>query len=130
VTLSTGLDSVAGAISLTNTNVLASTEATNDNSATNVGAADATVAITTVADNDWIVSVVATDDTAITAGQTERANVSGTLGSGGMSSFGPQTPAGAKTMNWTNVGALATWSIVGVAIKAAAIDTLMARGCL
>ncbi len=130
VTLSTGLDSAAGAVSLSAVKIPTSTEAANDNTATNVGAADATVAVTTVADNDWIFSVVATDDTAITAGQTERSNVTGTLGSGGTSTFGPQTPAGAKTMNWTNVDALKTWSIVGVAIKPATIDTLMAQACM
>jgi len=130
VTLSAGLDSTAGAVSLSVVNVLSSTEAANDNSATNIGAADATVTVTTVADNDWVFTVVAASDTSITAGQTERSNVTGTLGSGGTSTTGPKTPAGAQAMNWTNVGAAQTWSIVGVAIKPATIDTPFAQACL
>lgn len=119
VTLSASLDSIGTASSYTGVHQTTSYEGTADASATNVGAADATVNVTTVADNDWCVDVVATDDTAITvgAGQTSRNNVTGTLGSGAMSTEGPKTPAGSVTMSWTAVGALATWSIVSTALR-------------
>lgn len=119
VTLSAALDSIGSAVSLTRVNQSLPTEAANDASATNVGAADATVDITSVADSDLIVDNVATDDTAITVGtgQTQRTNVTGTLGSGGISTEGPKTPAGSVTMNWSAVAALATWTIVGVAVR-------------
>jgi hypothetical protein len=120
VTLTTSLDSAGGAVSYTGVNQVISTEALNSASATNVGAADATVSITTIANNDWVVDIAASDDTTITigAGNTSRSNVTGTLGSGAMGDTnGAITPAGAQAMSWTNVGALATWSIVGVALR-------------
>lgn len=43
------------------------TESFNSAQATNVGAADATVNITTVADNDWVHAAIVTDDTSITS---------------------------------------------------------------
>lgn len=119
VTLSAALDSAAGAVSFTGVNQSLPFEAYNSATATNVGAADATVNVTTVADNDWVVDCVATSDTAITvgAGQTQRNNVTGALGSGAMSTEGPKTPAGAVTMSWTDVGAAATWSIGAVGLR-------------
>lgn len=119
VTLSAALDSIGEAVSFTGVHQTSPYEGTGDASATNVGAADATVNVVTVADNDWCVDIVATDDTAITvgAGQTSRNNVTGALGSGGMSTEGPDTPAGSVTMSWTAVGALATWSIVSTALR-------------
>ena len=119
VTLSAALDSIGNAVSFSGVNQTLAYEAANDASATNVGAADATVDITTVANNDWGVDVVATTDTAITvgAGQTSRGNVTGTLGSGAMSTEGPKTPAGSVTMSWTDVGAAATWTIVSAAVR-------------
>lgn len=126
VTLSAALDSIANAISFRNVNQTSPVEGINSDSATNVGAADATVDVTTVADSDWGVDVVATSDTSITvgAGQTSRENVTGTLGSGGMSTEGPKSPAGAVTMSWTNVGALATWSILALGLRPAAAANL------
>ena len=126
VTLSAALDSAACAVSFTGVHQTSPTEGFNTATATNVGAADATVDITTVADNDWVIDQVATDDTAISVGtgQTQRNNVTGALGSGADSTEGPKTPAGAVTMNWTDVGAAATWSIAGVAIRPIEASTL------
>lgn len=119
VTLSASLDSIGGAVSFTGVHQVSPYEGANSATATNVGAADATVDVTTVSVNDVCVDVVATDDTAITvgAGQISRNNVTGTLGSGAMSTEGPKNPAGAVTMSWTAVGALATWSIASVALR-------------
>ena len=128
VTLSTALDSVGCAVSFTGVHQTSPTEGFNSASATNVGAADATVDVTTVADNDWVIDCVATDDTAITvgAGQTQRWNTTGTLGSGAGSTEGPKSPAGAVTMSWTDVAALATWTISAISIKPAP-ETLLPR---
>src|SRR6266702_1460528 len=82
VTLSTGLDSIGSAISLDGVHQVSPTEGFNSASATNIGAADAIVNVTTVADNDWVIGAVASSDTSITANQTSRNNTTGTLGSG------------------------------------------------
>jgi hypothetical protein len=119
VILSTALDSIGNAISFVGVHQTTSTEGVASASATNVGAADATVNVTTVADHDWVVDVVATDDTAITvgAGQVQRQNISGTLGSGAMSTEADKTPAGSVTMSWGNVAGLATWSILAIGLR-------------
>lgn len=119
VTLSAALDSVGSACSFTGVHQTSPTEGLNSATATNIGASDATVDVTTVADNDWVIDCVATDDTAITvgAGQTSRNNSTGTVGSGAMSTEGPKTPAGSVTMSWSAVGAAATWSIIAVGLR-------------
>lgn len=119
VTLSASLDSIGGAVSFTGVHQVSPYEGANSATATNVGAADATVDVTTVSVNDVCIDVVASDDTAITVGtgQTSQNNVTGTLGSGAMSTEGPKNPSGAVTMSWTAVGALATWSIASVALR-------------
>lgn len=129
VTLSGSIASAGVASSYTNVHQTSPTESFNSAQATNVGAADATVDVTTVANNDWAVDMVATDDTAITvgAGQTVAGNVTGAGGSGAMSYEGPKTPAGAITMSWTNVGALATWSIGAIALRPVSAAALLAN---
>jgi hypothetical protein len=118
VNLSGSIASASTAVSYTGVNQTSPTEGFNSAQATNVGAADATVSITTVADNCWVHGAIATDDTAITANQTSRNNVTGVGGSGAdEDNNGPKTPAGAVTMSYTNVGALATWAIAGYAIR-------------
>lgn len=92
-------------------------EAFNSAQATNVGAADATVSITTVAVNDWVHGAVATDDASVTANQTTRNNVTGAGGSGADEDTGPIASPGATAISYANVGALATWAIAGYAIR-------------
>lgn len=126
VTLSGVLASAAAVISLTGVHQTSSTEGENSASAVNVGAADATVDVTTVANNDWVLDGVATSDTAITigAGQTSRNNVTGAAGSGADSTEGPISPAAAVTMSWTSVGAAATWAIAAVGVRPNNASTL------
>lgn len=126
VTLTGAIASAGAAASYTGVHQSFSTEGFNSAQATNVGAADATVNVTTVADNDWVVDIVATDDTAITvgAGQTSRNNVTGAGGSAADSDEGPKTPAGSVTMSWTNIAALATWSIGAIALRPIAASGL------
>lgn len=124
VTLSASVNSAATAASYTGVNQIVPTEAFNSAQATNVGAADATVSITSVADNCWVHGACATDDGSITAGQTSRNNVSGAAGSGAdEDNNGPVTPPGAATMSYTGVGALATWAIAGYAIRPVAASS-------
>ena len=129
VTLSTGLVSAACAITFTGVHQTSPTEGFASATATNVGAADATVNVVTVADNDWVVDQVATDDTAITvgAGQTSRNNVTGAGGSGADSTE-PDTTPSTVTMSWTNVAGLATWSIVAIALRDINAATLASGG--
>lgn len=119
VTLTGAINSAGCASSFNGVHQTSPTEGFNSAQATNGGAADATVDVTTVADNDWCVDIVATDDTAITvgSGQTQRANVTGAAGSGAMSTEGPKTPGGAVTMSWTDIGASATWAIGSVGLR-------------
>lgn len=118
VTLTGAIASASNASSYTGVNQSTSTEAFNSAQATNVGAADATVGITTVADNDWVVDTLATDDGSVTVGtgQTQTGNVTGAGGSGTMS-WEAKGTAGVVTMSWTDVGALATWTIGGIALR-------------
>lgn len=126
VTLTGAIASAGNASSYTRVHQTSPIEGFNSAQATNVGAADATVNVTTVADNDWCVDVIATDDGSITvgAGQTQAGNVTGAGGSGAMSYEGPKTPAGSVTMSWTGVGALATWSIGSIALRPTQASTL------
>lgn len=119
VTLTGAIASAATAASYDWVHQTTPTEAFSSTQATNVGAADATVNVITVADNDWVVDIVATDDTAITvgAGQVQRSNVTGAGGSAANSDEGPKTPAGSVTMSWTNIAALATWAIAAIALR-------------
>lgn len=131
VTLSGAIASAGCAASYTGVNQFSPYEAFNSAQATNVGAADATVNVTTVADNDWVVDIVATDDTSITVGtgNTSRGNVTGAGGSGAMGdNNAAKTPAGSVTMSWTNIGALATWAIGAVALRPVAAATLSTGG--
>lgn len=124
VNLSGSIASTAVAESYTGVHQTSPTEGFAGNQATNVGAADATVSVTSVADKCWIHAAIATDDTAITANQTSRNNVTGAGGSGANEDTGPITPAGATTMSYTAVGALATWAIVGYALRPIEASTL------
>jgi hypothetical protein len=117
VNLSASIASAATAVSYTGVHQTTPTEAFNSAQATNVGAADATVSITSIADNTWIHGACVTDDTAITANQTTRNNVTGALGSGADEDTGPVTPAGVTAVSYTNVDALKTWAIAGYAIR-------------
>lgn len=125
VNLSGSIASAATAVSYTGVHQTSPTEAFNSAQATNVGAADATVDITSVADNCWIHGAIATDDASVTANQTSRNNVTGAGGSAANEdNNGPKTPAGAVTMSYTGVGALATWAIGGYAIRPIAASSL------
>lgn len=121
VTLSASVASAGTAVSYTGVNQSTPTETFNSAQATNVGAADATVTVTTSTDNDWIHTAVVTDDTAITANQTSRNNVTGALGSGANEDSNSVVhPAGVATGSYTAVAALATWAIGSYGIVASA----------
>ena len=91
------------------------TEGFNSAQATNMGVAtDASVIVTTISSNDWVHAAVVANKTNITAGQTNRNNISGVLGSGGNEDNGaPKYPAGAVTMSYTAMGITTTWAIAG-----------------
>lgn len=125
VILSASIESVATAISYTNVHQVTPTEAFNSAQATNAGSAtNASVTVTSVTDNCRIVAACVANDTSITAGQTSRNNVSGTLGSGAdEDNNAAVSPAGATTMTYTGMGITTTWAIVGVAVKPYALPT-------
>jgi len=119
VTLSGSLEFAVEWVSYTGVHQTSPIEGFNSNQATNAGSAtDASVAVTTVADNDWVHAAVVANDTAITAGNTSRNNIPGTLGSGGNEDNGaPKTPAGAVTMSYTGMGITTTWAIAAYALR-------------
>lgn len=119
VTLSGSLEFAVEWASYTGVHQTLPVEAFNSAQATNAGSAtDASVAITSVADNCWIHAAVTANDTSITAGQTSRNNVAGTLGSGANEDNNAQVhPAGATTMSYSGMGITATWAIAGYAIR-------------
>lgn len=127
VTLSGSLEFAVEWVSYTGVHQDSPTEGFNSNQATNAGSADdATVTVTTVADNDWVHAAISANDTSITAGQTTRNNVAGTLGSGANEdNGGPKTPAGGVNMNYTGMGITTTWVIAGYALRPIAAASLL-----
>lgn len=123
VTLSGAIASAGAAVSYTGVNQTTAVEAFNSNQATNVGAADATVTITTIADQDWVHATIATNDASVTAGQTTRNNVTGAGGSGADEDTGPLAAATGQAMTYTGVGALSTWAIGGYGIRPVSAST-------
>lgn len=126
ITLSGSLEFTAEWASYTGVHQTSPTEAFNSAQATNAGSAtNASVAVTSIADNCWIHAAVVANDTSITAGQTSRNNISGTLGSGANEdNNAPVTPAGATTMTYTGMGITTTWAIAGYAIRPLAASNL------
>lgn len=119
VTLSGSLEFSVEWVSYTDINQISPTEGFNSNQATNAGSAtDASVVVTTTSDKCWIHAAVVANDTSITANQTSRNNISGTLGSGANEDNNAQvTPAGSTTMSYTGMGITATWAIAGYALR-------------
>lgn len=116
VTLSGVCISAATAVSYTGVHQTTPTESYNGATAINVGAADAIVSVTTVSARDWVHAACGATDTAITAVQTSRNNVTGAGGSGANEDTGPVNP-GAQAMTYTDVGAAAVWVIGGYGIR-------------
>lgn len=126
ITLSSSLEFTVEWASYIGVHQTSPTEGFNSAQATNAGSAtDASVAITTVADNDWVHAAVVANDTSITAGNTTRNNIAGTLGSGANEDNGaPKTPAGSVTMNYSGMGITTTWAIAGYALRDINASTL------
>ena len=113
-------DSLASAISLTGVDQTTPNDA--DNGATGGVTTDATATITTVADNAWLVNIVASNTASATwtvgAGQTQVLNT-GTTNWAGASYEGPVTPAGATVMNFTVSGGGKNWATSAASFKPA-----------
>lgn len=119
VTLSAGIASAGTAVSYANVNQSSPVESFASAQATNtVSATDAVIVVTSVTDNCWMHAAIASNDTSVTANQTARNNVTGTLGSGANEDTnGVITPAGASTLGYTGLGITATWAMGGYAIR-------------
>lgn len=119
VTLSGSIEFTVAWTSYTGSHQTVPTEAFNSAQATNTGSAtNASVVITSIADNCWIHAACVANDTSIAAGNAPRNNVPGTLGSGANEdNGGAKTPAGAVTMSYTGMGITTTWAIAGYAIR-------------
>jgi len=136
------VNSSAGmAVSLTGVDTGGSNEANNGSTSSNANSIQTSV--TTIADNSWVVDVVAMDSIfgpLSTGGSTtERENVGVSSGDVGMGTQGPITPAGSTAMDWDDTGGLGSpdWSHAVGAFKVAAADvgalgegTLEAKGLI
>ena len=138
VTLSAAVNSSAGAVSMTGVHQTTPTEADADATGVNIGTDNpaTTVDVVTVADKDWVIDCVASDDTVINANVQldERVKVTGAGGTGGMATRPIVTPAATKFMKWKDVDNLKTWTIVATAVKqvgypVASFNAAWARNC-
>lgn len=104
---------VGGAVSYTGTDQDSQPDAHNG---ANGSSETATVDVTTIANNSWVVSVmIEGGNNVITSDNTERWNVASSNVFGG-SDEGPISPAGAQTMSWTWSGA-DDWVISAASFK-------------
>lgn len=118
VTLSGSLACAGTAISYTGAHQTLPTESWAGASGINVGAANASVAVTPVADKTVVIAACATNDPAAAANQTGRNDVTGAAGSGIDEDSGPTTISPPSTQTMTvAVAALKMWAIGGYAIR-------------
>lgn len=100
----------------------------NSAQATNgVGAADATVTITTAATGSWVVAGIATTDaTGITAGQTSRNNINAaaSAGAAGDEDTNLAVVVGTTAMTYPAIDALAVWVIGGFELRPVTASSL------
>lgn len=131
ITLSGSIEFTVEWSAYSTVNQVVPVEALNTAQATNAGSAtDASVVVTTKADNCWVQGAIVANDTSITANQTSRNNISGTLGSGGNEDNNTaKTPAGAVTMSYTGLGITTTWAMVGYAIRPLAAASTATLTC-
>lgn len=116
VTLSASLTSIANASSWTGVDQTDIIEATNG---ANGSGTDATVSVTTLSNNTYVVASLSTADTAVTpiSPLRQRVNNTGALGTGAVGDSLIQVTAGAVTTAWTDIAALQSWAIGAVALK-------------
>lgn len=119
VTLATGSVSGASATTYHNASPAQPDAQNGDTGVTGAGGGSASISVTTVTNNSVVIDAIATPDTVITvqSGQTQRANITGAVGSLGQSEAGPKTPAGAVTMQWNDIAGLTSWTMSGMSIK-------------
>lgn len=102
VTYSNDTVCISGSISLTGVAQTGSLDANNGAIGVDI---TASVVVTTVADNAWVLDTMAANSSfgwTVGAGQTQRWNVIPSASvDGGGSTEGPKTPAGAVTMSWS-----------------------------
>ena len=116
VTLSVSLTSIANASSWTGVD---QTDIVEANAGANGSGTDATVDVTTVSNNTYVVAGASIQDTAVTPTSPlrQRVNNTGALGSGVVGDSIIKVTAGAVTSTWTDIAALQSWAIGAVALK-------------
>lgn len=104
-------------------------EAFNSATAVNSGTGtDASVTLSVASPSCWIHGACTTDDTAITAGDTDRNNISADFGSGAIGSAANEdsdatvTP-GANSLTYTAMSTTAAWAMAGYAVRPASIGS-------
>jgi len=121
VTLSANDQIAIGAVSFTGVNLTTPLDVPIFGTSGNNGTS-ATAALTTVTNNAWVVDVLAlnngvTPTMTVLAGRTSRWNRPvGTSITGAGSTYGPKTPAGAVSLQWTWAGSR-RWAIEAIALR-------------
>lgn len=116
VTLSGSVVSASAAVSATGVGDIGNFAA--EHATNGVAADDATVDVTTLADNALVIGAVVTTDGSVTvgAGQTSRANVTGAAGSI-VASTEPVPTAGTVNTFFSGIGALQSWIIGALSLE-------------
>jgi len=89
------------------------------------GSTSSNVAVTTVADNCWLVGMSWDDfgNSSASTATTRRASAGASFGQQSWSSSSAQTPAGSKTLNITNASSIDTdWVAISISPSVAAVD--------
>jgi len=120
VTMNAGTISttLGGAVSFSGADQTSPIEA---NTGTTGTADPATLSVTTITDNAWVLATIFSstlNTMTVTGVQTSRWNVDTGLFLAGGGTFGPQSPAGSVSMSWDFVGIFAqSWTMSGCSIK-------------
>lgn len=115
VNLSASVTSIAGAVSYFGVDQVANFDGTTG---TNGIGGSNTVNITTVNEMDTIIDVTSTltNPIAVGAGQLQRVNTAGALGSLGIGDRQFVSPAATKIANWTGTGVTDPWAITAIGL--------------
>lgn len=117
VTLSASLTSIADAVSYYNADQTTPIETVNTASGSNTPAA---ASVTTIAANSRVVGHLSTataSGVTSAAGQSNRTNNNGALGSSVTDDKGPVVTPASTTLTWNNIGTLDNWAVSVISIR-------------
>lgn len=123
---SASLQSVANATSYTNVHQASPIEGSISTNG-QINGAQPSIAVTTVADNDWIIGNIVVEGALTVNVGTQRNNVASGPIKVANSDYGPKTPAGSTTLSWQGVPFDSKWVMSAVALRPAVRNTASTR---